>query len=63
MFKINQIPFTNGTYKYENCNIFWSKVPTLSFFYLTGEKFLKYNTAFVIAPLYENDVCGDIFTT
>jgi len=40
-----------------------AKFPPLSFFYLTGEKFLKHNTAFVIAPLYENDVCGDIFPT
>jgi len=36
---------------------------SLSFFYLTSETFLKHNTAFVIAPLYENDVCGDIFPT
>jgi len=36
---------------------------SLSFFYLTGEKFFKHNTAFVIAQLYENYVCGDIFPT
>ena len=31
MFKINWIPFTNGTYKYGNCNIFGAKFPLFKF--------------------------------